>query len=315
MITLLCAASCSKTVPDNGQQAGIDWYVMTVDPLVDNAAVNGSKTTGQSTKASLINSNDGLQEQGFALSVYDGSIIRQEKKAMTYVNGAWTHAGDAWKWPVKTVYTFVAWSPALLAETVAAESDVSTGNFDFTYTGITTQTDILIGYYKGIGNPDGISCKAPVTFSHPLASVQFKVGTMTGITSINSISVSGVLSEGECKADMTTNPATFLWTGITGDAASLAQTNLTVAPSTGTMIGAPFLVLPQTLSESNLTVTLNVTPISGSSKNITFPVDSGELAPGKTTVYSVSYDGITVGFTASIDPWAPGTDGNVVVDK
>ena len=301
-VAMFAAAGCSKQEADKKGSASL----MTIEPEVEG------------TKAELVNDADGLRDEkqgGFGVSIYSGTTLVKDKVAMTYEGGGWQHKSDSetWKWPGNTYYAFMAWSPADLTGTIGG-SISHTGFGEFTYSGIADQKDIMLGYYGGKGVPGANNtCAAPIKFSHALASVQFKAGTMTALSNINSVKVSGVKPTGTCTVT-TATPPSYAWKNITGTAMEISQTGLTVSPASGNpAIGTPFLLLPQTLSASNsLTVTLNVTPTTGSAKDITLTVDSGTLTPGKTTVYSINYDGQTAGFTVSIEGWGTATDGGTV---
>ena len=305
-VLMLVAASCSKTSADGeSSTAGNGEYVMAIDPTVD-----GEVKAAAGTKAKLITDVALLREAGFGLSFYNGTTAIKENQTMTYSGSAWTHEGDPWKWPGNTVYTFCAWSPSDLTGITTTGGSFSS----FTYTGIADQKDIMLGYYKGVGSPDGTNCKAPVKFSHALASVQFQVGTMTGLSQINRIKISGVRPQGTCTVTTATLPS-YNWSSITGTAVELSQTKEVSTFTSGTAIGDPFLVLPQPLNTDNITVTLNVTPTSGSAKDITLTVGSGTLTPGKTTIYKINYDGITASFTVSVTGWTANDGGTVTVDE
>ena len=291
---MFAAAGCAK------QEAGANGQdcPMSIQPEVVSTDGALKSNDGGATKATLINEAAGLQAQGFGLSIYNDEMAYKDKVTMVY-DGGWKPSGGTmdWRWPLKTVYTFYAWSPATLVTDVAAS-----GIQPFTYSGIADQKDIMIGYYSGIGNNGA----APIKFSHALASVQFKTGTITGLGNITKIELSGVITSGTCTPTMSgSETVNFAWSDLSSSTTTLSLEGLSVASaSSGKIIGKTndnsFLVLPQT--DKPLTVTLT----DNNSKTVTATITAPALTVGHTAVYTINYDGQTASFTVSIENWATG---------
>lgn len=295
-VAMFAVAGCAK------QEAGANGQdcPMSIQPEVVSADGALKSNDGGATKATLINEAAGLQAQGFGLSIYNDEMAYKDKVTMVY-DGGWKPSDGTmdWRWPLKTVYTFYAWSPATLVTDVAAS-----GIQPFTYSGIADQKDIMIGYYSGIGNNGA----APVKFSHALSSVQFKTGTMTGLGNITGIELSGVATSGTCTPTASgSETVNFAW-GSFSDNTTLTQSGLTAASTTsGTAIGTPFLVMPQSAA---LTVKLT----DSGSKTVTATISAPALTAGKTAVYTINYDGQTVSLTVSIEDWINGQSGTVEIE-
>lgn len=284
---LLAAAGCAK------QEAGTQGpaSLMSIEPEVENM-----------TKATLITNATGLQGQGFGVSIYnEAGTAYKDKVSMEYKNGAWAPKDGTmdWKWPAGQAYAFYAWSPADLA----VGSVTSTGVPAFSYSGIADQTDIMLGCYSGTGNNGA----APVKFSHALASVQFKTGTMTGLGNITGIELSGVATSGTCTPTMSGSSTTFAWSNLSGSG-TLSQTGLSIASTTsGTAIGKSendsyFLVLPQSAA---LTVTLT----DDNGKTVTATIATPSLSVGHTAIYTINYEaGKGLNFTCELKDWIIDTD-------
>ncbi len=296
---MFAATGCSK------QEAGTDGKdcPMTIQPEVVSADGALKSDDGGATKATLINDATGLRSQGFGLSIYNGTTAYKDKVEMEYKNGAWAPKNGTmdWKWPAGTAYTFYAWSPAALNVGTVTSAGVPA----FTYSGISDQKDIMLGYYSGTGNNGA----APVKFSHALASVQFKTGTITGLGNITKVELSGVATSGTCTPSYSgSSTVGFAWSSFGGNT-TLTQSGLTAASTTsGTAIGKPFLTLPQSAA---LTVKLT----DANSKTITAAISAPALTVGKTAVYTINYDGQTASFTVSIESWSTGQSEAVTVGE
>lgn len=171
-------------------------------------------------------------------------------------NALW-HTSESYFWPESGSLDFWAWAPASLNVTFSA--DRSGISFDFTLPApdpdrkqdAITQQDIVLTQVTADHNSyDG---GVPLTFSHPLASIVFRGGTMRdGI--IRGISLKGVAGSGECIFD----GSDFVW-NVTGGPMDFTQTfNAPVSASqsgqpitmSGTTSGErTFLMVPQTLRE------------------------------------------------------------------
>ena len=171
-------------------------------------------------------------------------------------NSLW-HTSESYFWPESGSLDFWAWAPASLE--VAFSTDHTALSFGFSLPApdpdkkqdalgqqdivLTQITTDRLSYNGGV----------PLTFSHPLASIVFRGGTMRdGI--IRSISLKGVAGSGECIF----NGSDCIW-NVTGGPMDFTQTfNAPVSASqsgqsitmSGTTSGErTFLMVPQTLLE------------------------------------------------------------------
>ena len=165
------------------------------------------------------------------------------------------------------------------------------------------QQDILLGYYSGNGGGEG---KADMKFYHPLASVQFKVGTITNVESITEISIDGVYGAGQTQllpANISGEYATFEWK-TAGDPITVSQTTSVSTFTTDASIGTPFILIPQTLSNQAVTVKMTVSLSGNITKIVSAELSTGAFVAGKTTAIKVNYDGGNdLNFTATVTEW------------
>lgn len=160
---------------------------------------------------------------------------------------------------------------------------------------LASQTDVLMGYGKGDGTSEvetggstetKMTGTASVLFHHPLAAVEFEVGTIIAPKDsfkITGITMEGLYSEGTASMD---NTGAITWSGCSGEG-SVSQTVSTM-PSSG-RIGEAFLAIPQTFTSDSSRVVISATmgkkPIS-----LHILLKGKTLTAGAVTKYSINYD-------------------------
>ena len=176
------------------------------------------------------------------------------------------------------------------------------------------QKDLLVGYYTGegadaeSGNPVG---RAYLNFHHPMSSVILKLGNIKGVNTltINTLSIEGVHSGGVLEMTPTGsgNAVTMAWTlasgeGSTKDVSQPIGLTLTAGTPAGTVLGEPFIVLPQDFKAAPARIVANVTA-DGRTFNICWPLDPDLWTPaqkakyrdewtmGNTYVYKLNFNG------------------------
>ena len=250
---------------------------------------------GRATKADN-RKNSGSTIDNFKVAGYaDASVWFEEQtvstSSMVYNNYIWRSG---------TQHTFYAYAnlPASGA-TASIASDGVTLNYTAVPTAQASQQDILLGSYKG----KGTNGKASIQFYHPLAAVAFKVGEISGVTKISGITLDGVYSSGSVKLSETSGTPAFAWTASETQN-GVKQTGLNVTTFTAdTKIGDPFILIPQTFSSKPLTVKIALTTAEGD-KTVTATLNTGSIAAGKMTVYTISYStGKELTFTASVSDY------------
>ena len=297
---LLTAASCAKDVA---------LQVPGESPVRFDVGVDG-------TKAALVNSetDNTFKTNGFSVIAYEGATKKMDKVAVTNSGSAWTYTGE-YLWKKNTEMTFYAFYPQALATSLDGKT-TNAGIPPFTYSplasgitaDVTGQTDYMLATYSGAGNK-GV---AELTFSHPLASIQFAVGNIDeSLTAINSISIGGFYTSGTCKSTCTLGEVRYTWTDTQGkaDSEALSQTEFSTTIEYDSFIGEPFLLIPQIFSgDSKLEIIINAT-IEGVSKTLFAEVPAENflmLEAGMTTKLNINYGGTTgnpLTFTASIIDW------------
>lgn len=167
------------------------------------------------------------------------------------------------------------------------------------------QTDFLLGYYSGTGStgtPAKQTGMAAIRFYHPMTAVIFRLGTITGLGSINSISINGVFESGvatmniEKIADDEATPDTYFTWAPTGEdftTKTVSQDISSLPTAAGQpMIGEPFVLIPQTFSsDSQAYIAIAATTLSGKDINLYLRLAGENWKAGYTNTYIIGYDG------------------------
>ena len=286
---------------------------------LSSAFLDSSKSEGTVTKGALIDTTGSTKKLGeyssivkkFHVSAWnDGTTpvhCIPSSAASSYIEVSYNSTDDEWMTEDEYLWssteaskTFYAY--ANLPSSGASVTNATTASQTLSYTvpsAASAQTDILMGYYQGDGSTGEPAVKngtASIHFYHPLTAVLFKVGTIAGVTSINSISIEGVYKSGT--AEMT--PATvaeslvankFNWTHATGadNTMTVSQSIAGSIPASGSQLGDAFLLIPQAFeSTSDARIKLNVT--AGSINfDLFYPLVGKTWKAGHTNVYTVGY--------------------------
>lgn len=273
------------------------------DGIADQARNDGALET-KGTQLNTTGSDAALGNysiSSFKVAAWKGSsALVPANTVVTKGTNVWT-TSTSYLWGASQDATFYAY--ANLPSSGAAVTCTSSAKQTLAYTTLPTtaaaQNDILLGFYQGKGRYDTSLHKggiADIKFHHPLTAVQFKLGTIAGATtvSVTKISISKVHAGGT--ADMTP-PATgstvpsITWTptgAITTVTLGDGTSALTIDSTNGYLIGEPFILIPQVLTTSPVTVTVELS-IDGTATTLAAKINTGEWKAGKTNIYTLTY--------------------------
>ena len=305
---MLTAVSCAKDVAPQ---------VPVESPVRFDVGVDG-------TKAVLVNSETetAFTAEGFKVTAYEGTTKKMDNVAVTKSGNNWTYTGE-YLWKKNTTMRFFGYYPQALAGSLTT---TDTGISAFTYSPLDSetaavkgQTDYMLATYNGQGNA-GV---APLNFTHPQASVKFKVGTFdASVTKIKSIAIGGFYKTATCTPTAGDTGFTYAWSGQSGYAndGALPQSGLNLTLAADAAIGTPFLLIPgqQFTAEHPLTVLLTVT-LDGEEKQLYAAIvrkdEKDDLVQGYTTTYTINYEpSYGLQFSASeITPWSSGVSSTPVL--
>ena len=246
--------------------------------------------TGQ-TRGTMVSALSGLQAMTPSVDCYDGSTKYFSGVTLSYSGGKWTPSADyLWKSGHTLSFHAVAGLPSAVGNSFTTACDRSTLACVIPASA-SEQKDILVGYWKsGLVTSGDSKAKATIRFSHPLAAVRFKLGTVEGFTEtdvVKSISVGGLYVSGTCVATYADDGTpTFTWTPSDGTQTVTmgSASGLTV---TDGIIGAPFILVPQTFSDgAKATVSMTLT-VGGDEYTVSGELASGAFQQGKVTTLTI----------------------------
>ena len=244
------------------------------------------------TKGDLISAASGLQTVGrFDTYIYGTPALHSSyPQTVTYSGGKWNVAEAYMDGTTSYKFYAVANLPTSGATASVDETDGVSLSVTSWPGAIASQTDVMLGYYKGTGSAGA----AAVKFYHPMTSVKFVLGSIEGSPTITGISLQGVYTVGSTTfssdnssySEDSNGVGIFNWTSPSGST-SCTQTGLSVSAENAT-IGVPFILIPQALGTQSVKVT-----ISTSDGYYTATLDSGTWAAGYTYTYTVGYSSVT----------------------
>lgn len=245
-----------------------------------------------STKGTLLEGASSLQSMTPTVDCYDGTASYFTGVTLSYADGKWAPSSDRlWKSTQTLAFYAVAGLPSGTGNSFTTAYDKATMACVIP-TEASAQQDILLGYHKGgFATDPANKALATLRFSHPLAAVKFKVGTIEGFQStdvIKSISLGGVYTSGTCVAIYANDGTpTFTWTPSSGtQTVSMSDNTSGLSVSDG-IIGEPFILVPQSFSETaKLTVSMTLT-VNGEEYTVSGELSSGAFQQGKVTTLTI----------------------------
>jgi len=263
LLCLVAVDSCKKTELDTpGKEFDLKL----------NATVSSSE--GLSTKATLLDSDSSIPDNKFKLYGWENDTYWIQGVEATYTSGAWTLPSTYCMGATKS-YSYLAYANLPSDGASISMPSVKDEDATLTVTDIkSAQNDILLGKYA-VSSPS--SGDVDIDFSHPFASVRFKLGNVEEET-VTALSLSGVYVSG--KTTYSQSSDNFTWTDFGNANATLSATGL--SKSVGDTI-ATFVVIPQDLSSKNAVIT--VTYQSGN--KIAKLLSSDSWDAGYTTTYTI----------------------------
>ena len=274
-IAAVMTAACTRTVLTNAKRSH-QVVFQTIAGLSTKAGVDGT-VFPQSETFSTYAWAEGTVGEYFMENITVGYNAGEE---------LWKALGETFYWPKNTTVDFISFYPTGLAGITVAEDKI-------TYTGIdvnTLQKDIMYAD-KAAGFSDnadliddeiaGNFTGVPTIFRHALAKVNFKValtykhkeeadGTVTDWkVTVNSAKLSGIHTTGSCELNLAATPAIGIigwekpagnvWTPEAGTSEIDGSLSGDITSGTEYQIVDNCFVLPQTLTEDQQKVSLNVT--------------------------------------------------------
>ncbi len=281
----------------------------------DVESVNIGYSMERITRATMVNQKSdyvSLADNSLIVSAYDGDVAVIDAKTAKYYSTSKQWKTDInYPWPtsdsnvLKSMKLF-AWTPKAVGQgDVTLNAVGSSATFSYSSQTVPAdQKDVMFGYFSGV-EASGI---APLIFSHALAGVKFKVGSLGSGYTINDVSISGVADNGICTVSFSSTPS-YSW-NINGATKTNvyhpADTDTTPGYgvlSTGSYIGKDTITLiPQPMT-STAKISLTVTPPAGTATTFEYSLASSPaLSAGNCLEYTLNASN-EISFSVSVSAW------------
>lgn len=241
----------------------------------------------EATKAAMYSELESIGN--FKVTSYDGNRKVIDDKTVKYYpdEDKWLLEDNPKSWLAGHSMNFFAYANLPSGSSISAVgSDSQTFECTIQSTAA-AQKDAMLGYYGGDGNGEGV---ATLKFNHPLTAVIFKIGNIVEgdrthtVTGIESITLKGVYASGTAVASGEGDVLSYDWGGSRSSTADVSEP---LSGPVGT-VGEPFLLIPQDLSEANVTIEALLTTADGT-KLSQAVLKSGTWESGKTNTYVLGY--------------------------
>lgn len=243
-------------------------------------------TTGEDQPLEIYSGIDDGITASFIAAAYDGNsaFFSPESQTISYsaAETRWLPQTN-YIWKDNQELTFYAYVPSTVNGSYVTGLNVSGSGIGFSYSvpdAAAAQKDILLGYYKGMGDGTGT---ADIKFHHPLTAVRFRLGTFKGNVTIQSISLEGVHPSGT----VSFTAGSSAWSGFGATKKNLTQDNLGFAANEANLdkqVGVPFIIIPQEFS-SQSPVTIRV--VTTDDVTYTARLATGGWQAGKSYTYLI----------------------------
>ena len=248
----------------------------------------------------------------FGITAYAGGALFMDEKISHESGGIWS-PDETRYWPADENLTLDFYAQAPYGNAHVENVNAGEGKISFSYTvpdetGNTdaeAQPDILFAY-AACSKAASEGGTVPLEFRHALAGVKFVASDVTGST-IKTITLKRLQGEGTCTYDAGTG--TFGWqTG--GDKRDFSQTfdvelsgqQTGKQPITDNRPETTFMMIPQTLEDVTVEVTL-VETASGESFTLTGSLaQTGAWEAGKIYTYAISTESINWEYVFKVTP-------------
>lgn len=215
---------------------------------------------------------------------------------VTYSNGEWA-LSEKYQINNNDNLIFYAYANSGSSDYFSLSCDKDGQNFSYTVpVDPAYQNDLIMGDYEGNTIPSGETLptgKVPITFTHPLTSVVFKLGSIENIEYVKSISISGVYASGTVTH---TSGLNFDWGSTKTGSTTVSQTKADglVVNGTSGYIGVPFVLIPQNLSSQSVKFSIVVHTTAGSDVTLVASRSIDDWKAGTCNVYTIQEDAYSV---------------------
>lgn len=248
----------------------------------------------------------------FGITAYAGGALFMDEKISHESEGIWS-PDETRYWPADKDLTLDFYAQAPYDNPHVANVKAGEGKISFSYTvpGGTGNTDAeaqpdILFAYAACSKAESKGGTVSLEFGHALAGVKFVASDVTGST-IKNITLKGLQGEGTCTYDAGTR--TFVWQTSGGERdfsqtfdVELSGQQTGEQPITDKRPATTFMMIPQTLDDVTVEVTLEETA-SGESFTLTGSLaKTGAWEAGKIYTYAISTESINWEYVFEVTP-------------
>lgn len=299
LLLLLTVASCASTLSD---EPTTDACAISFMPAAETrAAVTGTSLPG-----------------GSSISVWgwygtEGTITNNvfDCETVTESGGAWTYGGGSRYWIAGKTYNFYAVYPADVVADVSTEGTITVTNFDCSKTG-TEAVDLMTATATGITyTAEQTPQPVAMEFSHLLAKVEFVGKSEGGNATVNKLVLGGISTKGTYDGSLTP-----LWGNLTSQEAITIDNSTDLTPD-GENVSDDMLLIPQTLTAPQLTVTYSTDTETNRTETYTLPIDiisSWMAGQSYRYTFTITGGGYIIFDAPTVNKWGSATGGSITID-
>lgn len=233
-------------------------------------------------------------------NVFDGNTVTES-------NGTWGYTGGTQYWIPGMTYNFYGVYPANVTASVDPNGTITVTGFDCSATG-TNAVDLMTATATGLSGDDAPT--VAMKFGHLLAKIEFVGKSEGGNATVNKLVLSSISTQGTYVSS-----SVSLWS-------NLESRDITIDSSTdltpdGVSVSGDMLLIPQTLTAPQLTVTYSTDTETGRTETYTLPVDvvsSWVAGQSYRYTFTVTGGGYIIFDVPTVNKWGSATGGNITID-
>ena len=221
---------------------------------------------------------------------------------VTESGGTWGYTGGTQYWIPGMTYNFYAVYPAKYG------SCTSTGIITVEGFDCSNAVDLMTATATGLSGDEALT--VAMKFGHLLAKIEFVGKSEGGNATVNKLVLSNISTQGTYVSS-----SIPLWSNLTNKDITIdSSTDLT---PDGVSVSGDMLLIPQTLTAPQLTVTYSTDTETGRTETYTLPVDvvsSWVAGQSYRYTFTVTGGGYIIFDVPTVNKWGSATGGNITID-
>ncbi len=307
-LAVFCLAfvSCTSTVDDGPQDSRAITFQA---PQADTRAVveNGERLPAD-FRVWGWHGTDGTNTD----NIFDATVV--------YKNAGWNYTDGVRYWKSGEIYNFYAVYPVFplptgegdtqTTSTVTTGGTITVTNFDCSKTG-TEAVDLMTATATGITyTAEQTPQPVVMEFSHLLAKVEFVGKSEGGNATVNKLVLGNIFTKGTYD-----DSSASLWSNLTSQ--DITISNSTDLTSDGENVSDDMLLIPQTLTSPQLTVTYSTDTETNRTETYTLPIDiisSWMAGQSYRYTFTITGGGYIIFDAPTVNKWGSATGGSITID-